>query len=72
MRLSEGVTSIIGHTLLYHLLLVLATHDDIVPGSHGLILLVFLVVSHLLLHLIDLIVVLQLKLLLIHLCVRVY
>ena len=72
MRLSEGVTSIISHTLLYHLLLVLATHDDIVSGSHGLILLVFLVVSHLLLHLIDLIVVLQLKLLLIHLCVRVY
>ena len=71
LGLSKGVTGIISHILLNHLLLVLATHDDIVSGSHGLFL-VFLVASHLLLHLIDLIVFLQLKLLLIHLCVRVY
>ena len=72
LGLSKGVTGIISYILLHHLLLFLATHDDIVSGSHGLFPLVSLVVSHLLLHLIDLIVFLQLKLLLIHLSVRLY
>ena len=72
MGLSKSVAGIISDTLLHHLLLFLATHDDIVSGSHGLFPLVSLVVSHLLLHLIDLIVLLQLKLLLIHLSVRLY
>ena len=73
LGLSKSVAGIISDTLLHHLLLFLATHDDIVSGSHGLFLL-FVVVGHLLLHLmlVDLIVLLQLKLLLIHfMCVLV-
>ena len=63
LGLGEGVTGIISHILLHHLL-VLTAHDDIVSGSHGLIL---VLIVHLLLHLllIDL-AILQLHLLLVH------